>query len=272
MLIILGVFLLSAVLYFFAIFPRLSKKTAMTEFCHTLFAHRGYHCKERRIPENSMKAFQRAVAGGYGIELDVHLTKDERPVVFHDDTLERMCRVGGKISDYTYGELQGFSLLGTGERIPLLSEVLQFVDGRVPLLIELKIPKHDTRICKAAFRELKEYKGAFLIQSFNTVGLFWFKRNAPAVLRGQLSSNLTSVSEDRPYILRFLVKHLMTNFLGRPDFISYRLKDLPSPEVFLCQRLFRIPVAVWTLRTEEALTAGIQKYDIQIFERRGKNY
>ena len=78
-------------LYLFALAPRLSRRDAMRAFSGTMFAHRGYHCKERGIPENSMKAFRAAIARGYGIELDLHLTKDGRLAVFHDDTLERMC-------------------------------------------------------------------------------------------------------------------------------------------------------------------------------------
>lgn len=95
---------------------------------------------------------------------------------------------------------------------------------------------------------------------------------APAILRGQLSSNLTADPLNDPYILRFLVKYLMLNVIGRPDFISYKLKDLPNCSVLLCRWLWRIPVAVWTLRTEQALQQGKAKYDMYIFEKSGENY
>lgn len=103
---------------------------------------------------------------------------------------------------------------------------------------------------------LKTYHGKYLVQSFNTLGLQWYRKYAPAILRGQLSSNLTADPLNDPYILRFLVKYLMLNVIGRPDFISYKLKDLPNCSVLLCRWLWRIPVAVWTLRTEQATSAG----------------
>ena len=90
---------------------------------------------EGDFPENSFAAIKRAADLGYGIEFDVHLTKDDIPVVFHDDTLSRICGVKGYLRDYTYEELQQFRLLGTEERIPALTDILAMVNGRVPLII-----------------------------------------------------------------------------------------------------------------------------------------
>lgn len=244
----------------------------MMEYNRTMFAHRGYHNMEKYIPENSMAAFRAAVERGYGIELDVHITKDGKLAVFHDDTLERMCQASGRVESYTFAELQQFHLLNTTEKIPELGEALSYVRGRVPLLIELKITGRDLEICRASYEVLKNYKGRFLIQSFHTLGLYWYRKNAPEVLRGQLSSNLTRTAKKDPYIFRFMVKYLLTNVIGRPDFISYKLKDLPNLSVSLCRKLFGIPVAVWTLRTEQALKQGRAKYNICIFEKTGKNY
>ncbi|MEI3219101.1 MAG: glycerophosphodiester phosphodiesterase family protein [Lachnoclostridium sp.] len=89
----------------------------MKAFLHTRFAHRGYHCAERLIPENSIPAFQAALDRHYGIELDLHLCKDNQLVVFHDDNLKRICGVNGRIEEYTYDELQNFHLLDTTEKI-----------------------------------------------------------------------------------------------------------------------------------------------------------
>ena len=203
-----------------------------------------------------MPAFRAAVAHGYGRELDIHITRDGKVVVFQDDTLERMCGGHGKVEDYTLEELRKLHLLNTTERIPELQDVLEYVDGRVPLLVELKIPGRDLRVCEASYDILKTYHGKNLVQSFNTLGLLWYHKYAPAILRGQLSSNLTADPLNDPYILRFLVKYLMLNVIGRPDFISYKLKDLPNCSVLICRWQWRIPVAVWTLRTEQALQQG----------------
>lgn len=169
-------------------------------------------------------------------------------------------------------EIQKCKLLNTEEFIPTLDEVLSLVNGRVPLLIEFKTTNHSTRLCECAYEVLKTYHGPYLIQSFNTDVLHWFYRNAPYILRGQLSSNLTRSNAETPWLFRFLTKHLMLNFWGKPDFISYKLADLPTLSTTLLHKFFAIPFAVWTLRDQQALKEGIQKYDMQIFEKCSEFY
>lgn len=260
------------ILYIAAISPRSEKREDMRPFLHIMFAHRGYHCMEKGIPENSMKAFRASIKKGYGIELDLHLSKDGQLVVFHDDTLARMCGRSHAVEDLTAEELTRLRLLDTAETIPLFSDVLSLVKGRVPLLIELKIPTSALAICEETFRQLKDYRGPYLIQSFNTMGLSWFKQNAPDVLRGQLSCNLTAKKGKEPWIFRFLIQHLLCNHLGRPDFISYKLSDLPTFNVWVLKYFFKTPVAVWTLRSASALKKGKEEYDMQIFEKPYENY
>ncbi len=105
------------------------------------WAHRGLHDIKKGIPENSIPAFQAAIEAGYGIELDVHLTKDGKLVVFHDDDFRRICGEKGKVEETDYARMRTYRLSRTGEKIPLLSEVLRLVDGKVPLLIEVKLPE-----------------------------------------------------------------------------------------------------------------------------------
>lgn len=263
---------IAAGLYICALVPETSRKNQMTAYYGTMFAHRGYHCAEKGIPENSIPAFRAAIERKYGIELDIHITRDNQLVVFHDDTLERMCKVEKTPEEMTLQELKNCPLSGTREHIPTLEEVLTLVNGRVPLLIELKMPGRSTAVCRRAYRTLKSYQGLYLVQSFNTLGLHWFYIHAPHVLRGQLASNLTK-SDDRPHwLFRFLAKHLMLNFWGRPDFISYKMADLPTLNALLLHRLFGTPFAVWTLRSSEALKEGILRYDMQIFEKTGEFY
>ena len=119
----------------FLLAPRLSGRKRVHPFLGVKWAHRGLHDKKRGIPENSFPAFRAAIEAGDGIELDVHLTKDGQLVVFHDDTFERICGRRGRVEDTSYEEMQKYRLAETKERIPLLSEVLQLVDGKVPLLI-----------------------------------------------------------------------------------------------------------------------------------------
>ena len=254
------------------VFPRRTEKKRILDISPSMFAHRGYHDIAHRIPENSMTAFHAAIQHGYGIELDLHLTRDGQLIVFHDDTLERLCGRPGRVEDLTYDELKSLCLLGTDERIPLFSEVLAAVNGRVPLLIELKIPTFSLKICEETYRILKSYSGHYMIQSFNTMGLRWFRLHAPHILRGQLAEHLTARECREAWLLKFLVQNLFCNFLGRPDFISYRLSDLPHLSVLLLKYIFRVPIAVWTLTTNEELKKGMSGYHIQIFEKHGENY
>lgn len=196
----------------------------------------------------------------------------DRLVVFHDDTLNRVCKKSGTIEDLTVPELKTCRLQDTEEQIPLFEDVLSLVNGQVPLLIELKIPGRSTAICQHVHKALSCYYGNYMIQSFNTMGLFWYRRHAPEVLRGQLSSRLTKDPLKELWFLRFLAENLLLNFLGRPDFISYKLKNLPKFTVSFLRKFFGTPTAVWTLRTPEALLEGKRCYDMQIFEKHGENY
>lgn len=270
---IVSIFFFTAILlYFFMLFPRTSEKKRILDIAPSMFAHRGYHDMAHCIPENSMSAFRAAIRRGYGIELDLHLTRDGQLVVFHDNTLERLCGCSKRVEELSYDELSSFRLLGTDERIPLLQEVLSAVDGVVPLLIELKIPTSSLKICEETYRILQQYSGNYMIQSFNTMGVRWFKLHAPHILRGQLAEHLTARTSKESWLLKFIVQNLLCNFLGRPDFISYNMSDLPHLSVFLLKYIFQTPIAVWTLRTTDELNKGISEYHIQIFEKKGENY
>lgn len=262
----IGIVLFLLVLYFILIMPDFSHRKAMHSYLNLAFAHRGLHNAEKLIPENSMYAFKEAVKHKLAIELDIHLTRDNQVVVFHDELLKRICGVPGTVEDSTYEELQKLRLLNTDEHIPLFKEVLDYINGRVPILIELKLPFKDMRLCSYARDILSDYQGDYLIQSFNSFGVRWFKQNAPHILRGQLSSALTKANKENPYIVRFCVQHLLTNILCRPDFISYKLADAGNLAVCLNHKLFRTPVAVWTLRTEKACRQAVNEYDMYIFE------
>lgn len=167
-----------AVLYLLMIMPRMAGKPDTAPFQKWLYAHRGLHSNEPAqrgedmAPENSLRAFRRAVEAGFGIEMDVQMTKDHIPVVFHDFTLKRICGREGKVCDYTYEELQQFPLCGSDQRIPKFKDVLSCVDGKVPLIVELKIEAADLSVCPAADGLLAEYKGLYCIESFNPLGLF----------------------------------------------------------------------------------------------------
>ena len=252
--------------YLFASAPGIHKKTKWQHLTGWDYAHRGLYDNEHGIPENSMAAFRRAVDKGYGIELDVHLTADNQLVVFHDDTLTRMCGMNKKISSFLYSDLMQLRLLGTEEGIPLFKDVLELIDGKVPLIIELKVDgSNQNLLCPLVWQLLSRCKGDYCIESFHPFVLQWFKRHEPQVVRGQLSCNFF---KENPHcdIVLFLMSNLMTNFFTHPDFIAYKYLDLDNPAVIYNRKLFHIMTVVWTIPGKPTYDRFKNKVDVMIFE------
>ncbi|MBQ1272695.1 MAG: glycerophosphodiester phosphodiesterase [Clostridia bacterium] len=249
---ILGFFLLCFLVFLFLIKPRSVKNRPDTApFVGKEYAHRGLHTKA--VPENSLRAFQGAVDRGLGIELDVQLSKDGQVVVFHDLTLNRVAGVDGKVIDYTAEELSKMSLNGQPDGIPSLKQVLELVDGKIPLIIEVKIPGFDLSVCPKLFDLLDEYKGPYCVESFHPFVLDWLRKNRPDVLRGQLSSNFFGHGEEGNKLQLFAVKNLLLNVIARPDFIAYDIR-YPNTWAFrLCRDVWKALPIGWTIRTEEEL-------------------
>lgn len=260
-------FILVILLYLWMICPNLGRTSAMDKYNHALFAHRGLYHEQLMIPENSIPAYKKAIKAGLAIEIDIHITKDKQVVVFHDNDLMRICNSPLVIEESTYQQLKEHRLSGTTEQIPLLSDVLALVGGQVPLLIELKLPSHSTQLCQIAARILDQYTGAYLIQSFNPLGIRWFQKNRPQILRGQLSSRLTKDKDPAPFIFRFFVEHLLSNFYCRPDFVSYKYSDTHHLGLFIIRHLFHAPVAVWTLDEASDFTKAREQFHMVIFEK-----
>lgn len=283
--IILSFFAVS-VLYLISIKPRILGRPDYRPFFGHMYAHRGLHNMNpaiqkmkhisrsfgqqtdpepdhERLPENSYAAIKRAADLGYGIEFDVHLTKDDIPVVFHDDTLNRMCGIRGNLRDYTYEELQQFCLLGTKERIPAFADILKAVDGRVPLIIEYKVEKNADKLCSICDRILSDYKGLYCIESFHPLAVRWYKIHRPNIVRGQLSEDFTRQKLNIPY---FLLSHLIGNCYASPDFIAYNCKHRNELSRNICRKLYRSLSVAWTVRSQEELDKVSRSFDLFIFE------
>lgn len=252
-------------LYLYLIMPRLTGRPDYTPFSGWYYAHRGLHDNAAGIPENSLPAFRLAAEHGYGIELDIQLTKDQIPVIFHDDTLARVCGQPGYIWDYTYKELQAFSLFNSNEHIPHLQDALQIIDGRVPLIIEFKMHNSDPQVCRIADPFLQAYSGLYCIESFYPFAVQWYRKNHPHIVRGQLSANFTT-ADHRESFLQWTVHMLLTNVSCRPDFIAYSSADTGNLSRVLCRKLFHALSVAWTIRSEEELQLRKKDYDLFIFE------
>ncbi len=189
-------------------------------------AHRGFYTKDQSIPENSISAFSRAIRHGYSIELDVNVTKDGTVVSFHDSNLKRICHDPRDLSEVTYEALRDLTLFQTKEHIPTLKEVLKVVHGEVPLLIELK-PKGDIKmLCESFYETIKDYQGVYAIFSFHPKVVYWFKKNHPEIIRGQIAEFFKHESMNR--FFKYLLKSMFFNRFTKPDFISYGIYDMPN--------------------------------------------
>lgn len=209
-----------AVLY--AIAPGKYAEGAEKPFVNRNFAHRGLHSKKPNVPENTMPAFLAAAEKGYGIELDVQLTADDEVVVFHDHDLKRACRRQKKICDLTYAELKEIPLFGSFERVPRFADVLAAVNGRVPLIVELKDGEKSDLLCMKTAALLDAYKGNYCVQSFDPRIVGWFRKNRPNVFRGQLITYREDYKNLSP-LMTFLLACGMFNFMSRPHFIDHAL-------------------------------------------------
>lgn len=241
--------------YLAAISPRVKDRPDMTAFNGKVYAHRGmFGAKE---PENSIEAFEKAVENGYGIELDVQLSADGQAVVFHDANLLRLYGENVAVSALTAAELGEYG-------IPTLAEALKAIDGKVPLIVELKGETRDISVAPIAAEVLDEYVGEYCVESFNPFILKWFKDCRPDVVRGQLSAPFKRDGKKGPKY--FLLEHLMLNFVSRPDFIAYDHTSTAKVSLALCRKLFNVPVIAWTVKTAEEWSKCADKFDAYICE------
>lgn len=224
-------------------------------------AHRGLHDLDAGVPENTLAAFDAAIAAGYAIELDVQILRDQTVVVFHDGGLRRACGIRKRLCDVSWRDIAGLRVFGSSEAIPTLEQVLSRVAGRVPILVEVKKGAQPDAIERETWRHLSQYAGLYAVQSFSPSAVRWFAMHAPQVIRGQLGGPLEydGIARWR----RFVSKRLLSVAASRPDFLNYDLRALPDPWVTLVSRTLRLPVLCWTVKSPQ---------DQQKAERLGVNY
>ena len=259
--IVLSVLAAHFLLFLFLIAPCRPAEDKVKPFYGRNIAHRGLFSADQSVPENSLAAFSRACKAGYGMELDVQLSRDGQVVVFHDDTLNRMCGVDSRVNELSFDELRELSLKSSDQRIPLFSEVLETVDGREPLIVELKTCDKRAELCEKTYDLLKGYDGIYCIESFDPLIVRWFKKNAKSVFRGFLSQPPAHYGDSfRDKITGSLLGRMLLNFFARPEFIAYKIGKKPISVKF-CLGLGAVPVA-WT-----AHDPGSEKdHDVVIFE------
>ncbi|MFP4478916.1 MAG: glycerophosphodiester phosphodiesterase family protein [Candidatus Izemoplasmatales bacterium] len=236
----------------------------LTWIKNNYIAHRGFHSLDKSIPENSLLAFKKAIDYNYSIELDVNVTKDGQVVVFHDINLMKLCKVDIKLSDVNYDEIKDFHILNTNEKIPLLTDVLKLVNGKVPLLIELKTRGNNRLLCQSFVKAMANYQGEYAIHSFSPWIVQWFRKNQPDVIRGQIAEYFKDAEKMNP-IIKLLMKRMTFNRYTKPDFINYGIRDLPNK---YATRLHNAGICVISYTARNNLEFNMVKkyYDNAVFE------
>ena len=224
-------------------------------------AHRGYFDNNSSAPENSLAAFQNAIDHGYAIELDTQISADGTVWVLHDKSLLRSSGVDKNIDDMTDAEIRECTLFGTTEKVPTFAEVLKLIDGKVPLLVEIKGEAGDDvkAISKATAELLDSYKGVYAVQSFNPFAVQWFRENRPAVPRGQLVQDFIAHGEGQNPAIRFALTAQLTNVLSRPNFIAYQLKDSDQITFQALKTFTGVDCFAWTLKSQDELDTAKAK-------------
>ena len=209
-------------------------------------AHRGLYDLAAGRPENSLAAFEAAAAAGYPAELDVHLTGSGELVVLHDFDLGRATGVARPVATLTAADLSGIRLFGSDQHLPTLAQVMDCVQGRAPLLIELKRQgSADPRaLVKGVLDGLKDRDGEYALSSFDPVLVYFLRRSGADYPLGQISGLLRTAKP----VQRLIGRSLIGNFLTRPDFLSYELAGLPSLVVGAWRRR-GVPVVAWPVRS-----------------------
>ncbi|WP_240529937.1 glycerophosphodiester phosphodiesterase family protein [Novosphingobium sp. PC22D] len=223
------------------------------------YAHRGLHGAGR--VENSLGAFEDALARGYGIECDVRRASDGRAMVFHDADLARLTDETGLVAARDSKALGAIRFSGSGETIPSLREVLTLIGGRTPILIELKASREEriAALCLSVRRVLEGYTGPHAVMSFDPRVARWFYRHSPHTVRGLV------VTEDEDKALPGHLRRQFALWHGRPDFLAYDIRDLPS-RFAAAQRRRGLCVLTWTVRTPQHLERARAHADAAIAE------
>lgn len=232
-----------------------------TWLVETPIAHRGLHSKT--VPENSLLSFSKAIEKGYAISFEVHLLSDGTVVVFNDESLARMTGNDGYIKYLHKEDLKALSLKGTKEHIPTMEEALKLIDGKVPVLIEIKNTHKVGKVEQAVIDILKKYDGEYAVESFNPYSLGYLRQHAPNILRGQLSG--TFKGEKINFFKKLALKKMKLNKrVSQPNFISYEASAIPNRYV---KKYKDLPLLAYVVKSKEEYLNVVKYCDNVVFEK-----
>jgi glycerophosphoryl diester phosphodiesterase len=232
-------------------------------------AHRGLHDIARGIVENMPAAAEAAIGKGFAIECDIQLTSDGEAMVHHDDVLGRLTEGSGAVLAKTAAELRAMRFKDTAERMMSLADLCALVAGRVPLVIEVK--SHfdgDRKLIKRMAEVLSSYDGHAVGMSFDPDQVVALRELMPNRPRGIVAERHYSETDwpEASRAQRHDMTHLRHFFRSRPDFVAYRVDDLPAAAPWIARNLFNCSLLSWTVRTPAQRARGAQYADQIIFE------
>ncbi len=235
---------------------------------HRPIAHRGLHDAARGVIENTPSAFEAALRAGYPIETDLRAAACGTPMVFHDATLERLTHGAGLLAAQEAGALGAVRFRDTSDRMPTLAALLDQVDGRVPLFLEVKSDFSDqTGFARRIASELRGYDGPVALMSFDPWLLGAFRDLAPHIPRGLGATRVTARQLPQASALqRFAFTHLLFIAAAQPHFIACEQRALGLAGPLLARRGSGLPAIAWTIRTPAEAARALRRASAIIFE------
>ncbi len=224
-------------------------------------AHRGLF-NNKDIPENSLPAFVKAAENNFGIEMDVQASSDGVLMVFHDDTLDRMTGVHGRLCDFSFQQLRELRLLDTDCQIPTFEEFLQAANG-ANLIVEIKTHKKIGETEQKVVDALKTYKGNYCVESFNPFIIRWFKVHAPQIIRGTLSCSYEGAKFSK--FKTWLLAQLKLCKWNGSQFIAYDATTLTQNKA-VAKWSKRVPIICWTVKSQQQYEQLHNHFDNMIFD------
>jgi glycerophosphoryl diester phosphodiesterase len=232
-------------------------------------AHRGLHDTTRGLIENTAGAVRAAIAGNYGIEVDVQISRDGEAMVHHDDVLGRLTEGEGRLDQFSAAELKRVAFRGSDERMMTLGELCDLVAGRVTMLVELKSRfDGDGRLPERVAAVLNGYRGPVGPMSFDPQQLTWLRQKSPRLPRGIVAAKYRPHPywDLMPAWMRYGMGYLLTGLAARPQFVAYAVADLPAAAPLAARHIFGLPLLTWAVRTEAERQIAARWADQMIFE------
>lgn len=232
-------------------------------------AHRGLHDRARGIIENMPSAIDAAVAGNFGIEVDLQLSGDDEAMVHHDYELGRLSDGRGTLLSKTAAELKAVAFKNTTDRMMTLGDLCDRVDRRVPLVLEVKSKFNgDRRLVARMAQVLESYRGPVVAMSFDPDQVIAIRDLMPRLPRGIVAQRHYDDGEWKHLPAKTI--HEMTGlrhaFRTRPNFVAYWVNELPAPAPWIARNIFGCALLTWTVRTPEQRERASRYADQMIFE------